>query len=68
MGPACRMRHVPTVILHTPLRPVGTSAAYQPNKTLGGEWIVVVLDRVEHHLDDALDVAVGRYQPSDLDV
>jgi len=41
--------------------PAGRKQRSMPaEQALGGEWIVVVLGRVEHHLDDTLDVAVGR--------
>ena len=32
-----------------------------------GQWLLVVLGRIQHHFDDALDVAVCRRQPADFD-
>jgi hypothetical protein len=36
-------------------------------ETLRGQWLVIVLRRVQHHLHDAFDVTVGRPQPADVD-
>ena len=36
-------------------------------EALRGQRLVVVLRRVQHHLDDAFDVTVRRLQPADID-
>ena len=36
-------------------------------ETLRGQRLLVVLRRIEHHLDDALDVPVSRLQTADVD-
>ena len=38
-----------------------------PEQPLRRQRLAVALCRVEHHLDDALDMAVGRLQPADVD-
>ena len=42
-----------------PLRPVGNSDGVPAKQPLRGQRLVVALCRVEHHLHDAFDVAVG---------
>jgi hypothetical protein len=36
-------------------------------QALPGQGFVVVLGRVEHHLDDTLDMAIGRRESADVD-
>ncbi|WP_247321009.1 hypothetical protein [Bradyrhizobium sp. 141] len=48
------------------LRPLGKSAACQPNSRSSVRTVGILLRRVEHHLDDALDVAIRRNQPADI--
>ena len=49
-----------------PLRPVGNSAACQPNNRSSLSGCGEFLGRVEHHLDDALDIAVSGRQRADI--
>ena len=49
-----------------PLRPVGNSAACQPNRRSAVSGSSILLGRVEHHLDDAFDIAVGGRQRADV--
>ena len=49
-----------------PLRPVGNSAACQPNSRSSVSGSLIVLRGVEHHLDDALDIAIGGRQGADV--
>ena len=58
MGPAPSSRQAPTLIFVMPLRPVGNSAACQEKSLSAVSGSVIVAGGVEHHLDDALDVAV----------
>lgn len=30
------------------------------------QWLLIILSRVEHHLDDALDIPVGRCEPPEI--
>ena len=60
-------RQAPTLIFCMPLRPVGNRAACQPNKRSSVSGSLIFLGGVEHHLDDAFDVPVGRRQCPDIE-
>ncbi len=62
IGPDSAVRQAPTVILAMPLRPVGNSAACQPNRRSCGQRRAIILRRIEHHLDHAFDIAVDEAQ------
>ena len=50
-----------------PLRPEGNSDACHPNSRSTVSGLIVVPRRVEHHLDNAFDLAVRRFDAADID-
>ena len=67
MGPELSSRQAPTLIFCMPLRPVGNRAACQPNRRSSVSGLLIFLGGVEHHLDDAVDMPVGRRQCPDIE-
>ena len=66
IGPVLSSRQAPALILVMPLRPVGKQRRMPREQPLGGERLVVVARGVEHHFDDAFDVAVGGLERADI--
>ena len=66
IGPVRSSRHAPTVIRVHPAAPVGNSDACHANSRSAVSGCVVLLRRVEHHLDHAFDVAIDGRQAADV--
>ena len=58
IGPVLSSRQAPALICCMPLRPVGNRERMPGKQPLVGERLIVVARGVEHHFDDALDIAV----------
>ena len=66
IGPALSSRHAPTVMLVHAAAPCREQRRVPAEQPLLGQRLGVVLRGVEHHLDDALNVAVRRRQRADI--
>ena len=65
-GAALVLRHAPTVICAHAAAPGREQGGMPGEQALVGQRLGVFLGGIEHHLDDALDVPVGRRQRADI--